>query len=137
MACPGAAECGVRPQAPSQNRLGPVSGVVSDCGCTSGGLPGADSRRRIRAEQPLNDRPAPRLSRREGDRMERDHSTRRQFLAAAGAAGVTALGMTTSLRAARESGYEKTVLSRGPVAYSRLGEKEGPNALDSTRNGHK
>jgi hypothetical protein len=68
--------------------------------------------------------------------MERDHSSRRQFLAAAAAAGLTALGMKTSLRAARDSGYEKTVLSRGPVAYWRLGEKVGPNALDSTRNGH-
>ncbi len=63
--------------------------------------------------------------------------TRRQFLAVAGATGLTALNWTTALRAAQASHYEKTVLARNPVAYWRLGEKEGPDALDSTKHEHK
>jgi hypothetical protein len=69
--------------------------------------------------------------------MDRYLWNRRQFLAIAGATGLTALEATTSLRAARASGYERTVLAKSPVAYWRLAEKEGPDAEDRTENGHK
>jgi hypothetical protein len=67
--------------------------------------------------------------------MERKPWARRQFLVAAGAAGLAALG-GKELRAAPASPYAKAVLAKKPVAYWRLGEDKGPDALDSTGNGH-
>jgi hypothetical protein len=69
--------------------------------------------------------------------MQRDLWTRRTFLAAAGAAGLTALHGAPSLRAARASHYETVVLAKKPIAYWRLGEKGGPDALDSSKHGRK
>ena len=68
--------------------------------------------------------------------MARRLWTRRNFLVAAGAAGLTALARTIPLRAEPASNYEKTVLAKKPVAYWRLGEAKGPSAPDSTGNGH-
>jgi hypothetical protein len=68
--------------------------------------------------------------------MRRDLWTRRTFLATAGAAGLTALHGAPPLRAALASGYETAVLAKNPVAYWRLGEKGGPDALDNSKNGH-
>jgi hypothetical protein len=68
--------------------------------------------------------------------MEQQPWARRQFLIAAGAAGLAALDGTTPLCAAAVSNYAKTVLAKKPVAFWRLGEDKGPNALDSTGNGH-
>lgn len=67
--------------------------------------------------------------------MERKPWSRRQFLAAAGAAGLAVPG-GESLRAAAASHYAKVVLAKKPVAFWRLGEDKGPAALDSTGNGH-
>jgi hypothetical protein len=67
--------------------------------------------------------------------MERMPWDRRRFLVAAGAAGLAALD-GKPLRAAPASRYAKTVLAKKPVAYWRLGEEKGPDALDSTGNGH-
>src|SRR5262245_34530234 len=63
--------------------------------------------------------------------------TRREFLGAAGLAGLAALGGTTALRAAAAANYERAVLAKKPVAYWRLGEAKGPDARDRTGNGHK
>jgi Concanavalin A-like lectin/glucanases superfamily len=72
-----------------------------------------------------------------GTVMEREHWSRREFLAVTGTAGLAALGVTTRLDAAAASNYKKKVLAKKPVAYWRLGEARGPNALDSTGHGHK
>jgi hypothetical protein len=68
--------------------------------------------------------------------MERESWTRRGFLLAAGTAGLAALDVTTPLRGAATSDYAKAVLAKGPVAYWRLGEAQGPDARDRTGNGH-
>lgn len=53
-----------------------------------------------------------------------------------GAAGLTALGLTPkAMRTA--SSYGRAVLAGRPVAYWRLGESEGPYALDAAGNGHR
>ena len=69
--------------------------------------------------------------------MERKPWTRREFLGVTSMAGLAVLSVTTSLGAAAASHYEKVVLAKQPVAYWRLGEAEGPDALDSTANGHR
>jgi hypothetical protein len=69
--------------------------------------------------------------------MKRAQWTRRELLVITGAAGLAAFGVTTPLAAGPASNYEKVVLAKKPVAYWRLGEAEGPSALDSTGNGHK
>ncbi len=61
--------------------------------------------------------------------------TRRRFLVA-WAASLTGLERTP-LCAAAAADYARTVLAKKPVAYWRLGESRGPDALDSTGNGHK
>jgi len=68
--------------------------------------------------------------------MEPELWTRRELLAVTGAAGLAALGVTTPLAAGPASNYKKVVLAKKPVAYWRLGEAKGPNALDSAGNGH-
>jgi hypothetical protein len=68
--------------------------------------------------------------------MQRDLWARRTFLATASAAGLAALHGAPPLRAAPASAYGKAVLAKNPVAYWRLGEKRGPDALDSSKNGH-
>ncbi len=52
--------------------------------------------------------------------------------------GVTglALGAARTLKAKTASKYEKAVLAKKPVAYWRLDEAMGPDALDSTKHGH-
>jgi len=60
--------------------------------------------------------------------------TRREVLALSGALGWTALGVPISLGAA--TNYEQLVLAKKPVAYWRLGEITGPDAVDRTANGH-
>jgi hypothetical protein len=67
--------------------------------------------------------------------MERKPWSRRRFLFAAGAAGLAAPDGET-LRAAAASKYAETVLAKKPVAFWRLGEAKGPDALDRTGNGH-
>lgn len=62
--------------------------------------------------------------------------TRRQFLAATGAAGLAALAGPPRLRGATASAYARAVQAKKPVAYWRLGESDGPDAHDSTGNGH-
>jgi Concanavalin A-like lectin/glucanases superfamily len=69
--------------------------------------------------------------------MKPETCTRRQFLAASGTVGLTALGVTRPLGAGVASRYEAAVLAKKPVAYWRLGEAAGPDALDSTGNGHR
>jgi hypothetical protein len=69
--------------------------------------------------------------------MERKPWTRRELLIVTGTVGLAALGVPTPLGAAAASRYEKAVLAKKPVAYWRLGEAEGPDALDSTANGHR
>ena len=69
--------------------------------------------------------------------MERKPWTRRELLGVTSMAGLAVLSVTTSLGAAAASHYEKVVLAKQPVAYWRLGEAEGPDALDSTANGHR
>jgi hypothetical protein len=68
--------------------------------------------------------------------MARQPWTRRQFLAAAGAAGLTASALTPPLRAATAPKYADAVLAKKPVAYWRLGEDKGPDARDTTGHGH-
>jgi hypothetical protein len=68
--------------------------------------------------------------------MEKEQWTRRQLLALTGAAGLAAFGATTPLDGAAVSNYEKKVLAKKPVAYWRLGETRGPDAFDSSGNGH-
>lgn len=67
--------------------------------------------------------------------MKRGPWTRRRLLVVAGVAGL-ALGVATPLKAQTVSNYERAVLAKKPVAYWRLGEAMGPDALDSTKNGH-
>jgi hypothetical protein len=67
--------------------------------------------------------------------MNREPWTRRRFLVA-GVAGLSVPGVTARLRAPPPSDYERAVLAKKPVAYWRLGEDKGPDALDSTGNGH-
>jgi len=69
--------------------------------------------------------------------MEQQRWTRRELLAVTGATGLATLGIETRLDAAAASNYKKTVLAKKPVAYWRLGEAKGPDALDSTGHGHK
>ena len=69
--------------------------------------------------------------------MEQKPWTRRELLGVTSMAGLAVLSVTTSLGAAAASHYEKVVLAKQPVAYWRLGEAEGPDALDSTANGHR
>jgi len=69
--------------------------------------------------------------------MQGEPYTRRQLLAATGALGAAALGGPLMLGAAAVSDYPKVVLAKKPVAYWRLGEKQGPTAQDSTGHGHK
>jgi hypothetical protein len=69
--------------------------------------------------------------------MDRQQWTRRELLAVTSAAGLAALGRATAFGAAAASDYEKVVLAKNPVAYWRLGEARGPDALDSSANGHK
>jgi len=66
--------------------------------------------------------------------MEHTQWTRREVLALSGALGLTALGVPLPLGAA--ANYELIVLAKKPVAYWRLGEQMGPNAVDHTANGH-
>jgi Concanavalin A-like lectin/glucanases superfamily len=47
-----------------------------------------------------------------------------------------ASGGTTTLAATAASKYAQVVLAKNPIAYWRLGEARGPDALDSTGNGH-
>jgi hypothetical protein len=68
--------------------------------------------------------------------MEREPWARLRFLAAAGAAGLAALGGTAPLRAAAVSRYAEAVLAKKPVAFWRLGEARGPDARDSSGHGH-
>jgi hypothetical protein len=68
--------------------------------------------------------------------MEQERWTRRELLLVTGAAGLAALGVRTRFAAGAASDYEKAVLAKKPVAYWRLGEATGPDALDSTGNGH-
>jgi hypothetical protein len=68
--------------------------------------------------------------------MEPVRWTRRRFLTAAGAVGLMALD-AKRLHGAPAVSYEKTVLAKKPTAYWRLGEGKGPDAPDSTGNGHK
>ena len=67
--------------------------------------------------------------------MERQPWARRQFLAAAGAAGLAAL-RGVAFHAAPASRYAKAVLAKKPVAFWRLGEGKGPDARDSSGHGH-
>ena len=66
--------------------------------------------------------------------MEYQQWTRREVLAVSGALGLTALGVPFPLSAAAH--YEQVVLAKKPVAYWRLGEARGPDAVDRTTNGH-
>jgi hypothetical protein len=74
--------------------------------------------------------------------MDNDRWNRRDFLAFAGAAGLTALpAMTRAGRvprgdAAGQSAYARGVLVDAPVAYWRLGERRGPSARDASGHGH-
>jgi hypothetical protein len=68
--------------------------------------------------------------------MEQEQWSRRDFLAAAGAAGLAAWAVRP-IAAAAASNYEEKVLAKKPVAYWRLGEAKGPGAVDRTGNGHK
>lgn len=70
--------------------------------------------------------------------------TRREMFKLAAATGImTVFGSSTS-RAAKPTAkpvavshrYRNGVLAKGPVAYWRLGESQGPYALDATRHGH-
>ena len=67
--------------------------------------------------------------------MEADPTTRRAFLATAGAGGLTALGVAPPLHAARAANYSKVVLAKKPVGYWRLGEDKGADAADGSGNG--
>src|SRR5215471_3095542 len=66
--------------------------------------------------------------------MEHKQWTRRQVLAVSGAVGLTALGVPIPLGA--KANYEQVVLAKKPVAYWRLGEATGSDAVDRTANGH-
>jgi hypothetical protein len=68
--------------------------------------------------------------------MKRKQWTRRRFLTAASAVGLASFGVTPPLPASEISIYEKAVLAKKPVAYWRLGEAQGPAAVDHTGNGH-
>lgn len=68
--------------------------------------------------------------------MELDQWTRREFLAAGGAAVLNLSDMTASLRPTADSDYERIVLAKKPVAYWRLGEDKGPVAADNAEGGH-
>src|SRR5262249_23649844 len=67
--------------------------------------------------------------------MERRPWTRRELLGVTGTAGLAAWGVMPSFGAAA-SHYAQVVLAKKPVAYWRLGEAAGPEALDSTANRH-
>src|SRR5690348_17166582 len=69
--------------------------------------------------------------------MRREQWTRREVLTAAGAAGLLTLGADRAVGRAAASSYAEAVLAKKPVAYWRLGESRGPDALDSTGAGHK
>src|SRR5262245_61394462 len=70
--------------------------------------------------------------------------TRRQALQLAATAGLVSVLGGAPLRGAgritkaiaRSPLYRKGVLAKGPVGYWRLGESEGPTALDETANAH-
>jgi len=62
--------------------------------------------------------------------------SRRGFLAAAGAAGLVAMGARSSPAAGNISRYARAVLAKKPVGYWRLGESRGPSALDSSGYAH-
>src|SRR5262245_48230905 len=68
--------------------------------------------------------------------MEQELSDRRNFLISTATAWGAALGVAKPLRAGTNTDYAKVVLARRPVAYWRLGEAAGPQALDSSGNGH-
>jgi Concanavalin A-like lectin/glucanases superfamily len=69
--------------------------------------------------------------------MERKLWTRRELLVMAGAAGLAVSGAWRPSAGAAPSRYMKAVLASGPVGYWRLGEAEGPYALDVSGNGHR
>jgi hypothetical protein len=66
--------------------------------------------------------------------MDREQRTRRELPDVSDAARRPAAGDPTPLATA--SSYAQVVLAKKPVAYWRLGEAGGPDALDHTGNGH-
>ena len=69
--------------------------------------------------------------------MEQEQWSRREFLTIPAAAGLAVLGVARPLAAGEPSRYARTVLAKKPVAYWRLGEAAGPDASDSSGNGHR
>jgi hypothetical protein len=68
--------------------------------------------------------------------MAAQQRTRREFLASGVGAAVT-WGIPLPLLATPAPDYAQEVLAKRPVAYWRLGEARGPDALDHTANRHK
>jgi len=68
--------------------------------------------------------------------MEAGELTRREVLAAAGAAGLAAVCDGASAIATPESTYPMKVLAKKPVGYWRLGETKEDTAVDASGNGH-
>src|SRR5262245_23770527 len=69
--------------------------------------------------------------------MDGEQQTRRELLAAAGGSVLAFFGLPLFPAAGQGCQYAKIGLAKKPVGYWRLGEAAGPDAFDSSGNGHK